>query len=164
MRRSPAAEQLPLRGPPGLGQDRQGAQARLHRAERGRRRGAVPGVPGSLGQEVPGDHQAVVGRLGRVRALPHLRRRDPQGHLLDERHRVRQRPHPQGRPRPRTLPQRGRRDEVRLHGADEPGPDRQGPQALDHALEGPAERLPDRLRRPTRPGRPLTTSTTKISR
>ena len=33
---------------------------------------------------------------------------DPQGHLLDERHRVRERPHPQGRPGPRPLPERDR--------------------------------------------------------
>jgi len=26
---------------------------------------------------------------------------------------------------------------VHLHGTDEPRPDRQGPQAVDHALEGP---------------------------
>jgi transposase-like protein len=47
----------------------------------------------------------------------------------------RQRPHPQGRPRPRTLPRRGRRFEVPLDGPDEPGPGGQGPQAVDHALE-----------------------------
>jgi putative transposase len=67
---------------------------------------------------------------------------------------------PQGRPRPRTLPQRGRGHEVRLHGADESGPDRQGPQAVDHALEGTPERLPDRFRRPTHPGRQLTSTKT----
>ncbi len=44
--------------------------------------GAVLGVPESLGRQVSGDREAVVGRLGRVRALPVLRRRDPQGHLL----------------------------------------------------------------------------------
>jgi hypothetical protein len=44
---------------------------------------------------------------------------------------------------------------VRLYGADEPGPHRPGPQALDDALEGAAERLPDRLRRPTDPDQQL---------
>jgi hypothetical protein len=37
------------------------------------------------------------------------------------------------------------RRQVRLHGADEHGPDREGPLEVDHALEGPLERLPDRL-------------------
>jgi transposase-like protein len=74
-----------LRGPPGLGQGRQSPQARLHRPQRRRGDGAVRGVPGSLGPEVSGDHQAVGERLGRVRALPLLRRRDPEGHLLDKR-------------------------------------------------------------------------------
>lgn len=32
---------------------------------------------------------------------------------------------------------------------------RQGPQEMDHALEGTLERLPDRLRRPTHPGQQL---------
>jgi hypothetical protein len=57
------------------------------------------------GKKYPGDREAVVGRLGRVRALPLLRRRDPQGHLQHERDRECQRPHPQGRPCPRALPQ-----------------------------------------------------------
>jgi transposase-like protein len=80
----------------------------LHRAERGRGDGAVPGVPGGVGQEVSGDREAVVGRLGRVRALPLLRCRDPQGHLLDQRHRERERPHTQGGAGPRALSERGR--------------------------------------------------------
>lgn len=49
------------------------------------------------------------------------------------------------------FPSPKRRIEVRLHGADEHGPDRQGPTPLDDALESTAERLPDRLRRPTHP-------------
>ncbi|MFF3465221.1 hypothetical protein [Streptomyces sp. NPDC002619] len=43
----------------------------------------------------------------------------------------------------------------RLHGADEPGSDRQGPAPLDDALEGTVERLPDRLRRSAHPHQPL---------
>jgi len=64
---------------------------------------------------------------------------------------------PQGRPRTRALPQRGRCVEVRLHGVDEPGPDGQGPQTVDHALEGTPERVPDRLRGPPDPEQQLTT-------
>jgi hypothetical protein len=77
-----------------------------------------------------------------------MRVRDPQGHLLDERDRVGQRPHPQSRSGPRPLPQRDRGAEVRLHGIDESRPDRQGPQKVDCAVEGPLERIPSRLRRP----------------
>ncbi|SCK09673.1 Transposase (or an inactivated derivative) [Streptomyces sp. WMMB 322] len=112
------------------------------------------------GTEVPGDHQIVEALLGRVRALPRLRRGDPQGHLLDQRDRVRQCPHPQGRPRPRALPQRAGRAEVRLHGADVSGPHRQGTPPMDHALESAAERLRDRLRRPALRSPPLNQPTT----
>lgn len=164
LRGAPAAQLVPLRRPAGLGQDRTCAQAGLHRPERGRGHRAVPGVPGRLGPQVSRDREAVVGRVGRVRAVPGLRRGDPQGDLLHQRDRVGERPHPQGRPRPRPLPQRGRRPQMHLHGTDEPGPHRQGPQTLDHALEGTPERLPDRLRRPTHPDHPLTTQPTKISR
>src|SRR3954464_6922182 len=59
--------------------------------------------------------------------------------------------------RPRPLPQRGRRPQVHLHGADEPGPDGEGPQEVDHALEGTPERVPDRLRGPPDPEQQLTT-------
>ena len=55
VRGSPAAGVVPLRGPAGLGQDREGAQARLHRADRGRGHDTVPGIRRDLGQEVPGD-------------------------------------------------------------------------------------------------------------
>lgn len=153
---SPAAELVPIRGPAGLGQGRQGPQAHLHRTQRGRGHGAVPGVPGVLGRQIPGDREAVVGRMGRVRALPLVRRRDTQGHLLDERDRERECPHPQGRPSSRPLPQRGCRPQVRLHGAHEPGPDGEGAQEVDHALEGTPERVPDRLRGPPHPEQQLT--------
>ena len=114
-------------------------------AERGRGAGAVPGVRRGMGAKLSGDRQAVVERLGRVRALPRLRRRDPQGDLLDERDRERECPHPQGRPGPRALPERAGRAQVRLYGDHEPGPDGQRPATLDQAMEGPAERLRDRL-------------------
>lgn len=115
----------------------------------------VPGVPGGMGPQVSGDREAVVGRLGRVRALPLLRRRDPQGHLQHERDRERQREDTQGRSRPRPFPLGDRRPQMRLHGADEPRPDWQGPQEVDHALEGTTERLPDRLRGPAHPSHQL---------
>ncbi|TWJ21172.1 mutator family transposase [Micromonospora endolithica] len=48
---------------------------------------------------------------------------------------------------PWPLPQRGRRPQMRLPRRDEPGPDRAGPPAMDHALETRPERLRDGLRR-----------------
>ena len=73
------------------------------------------GVHRVLGHEVPSDREAVVGRLGRVRPVPRLRCGDPQGDLLNECDRVRQRPDPQGRPGPRPRPDRDRRSQMRLH-------------------------------------------------
>ncbi|MEU4827192.1 hypothetical protein AB0H37_35470 [Actinomadura sp. NPDC023710] len=39
----------------------------------------------------------------------------------------------------------------------------QGPQAMDHALEGASQRFPDLVRRPTHPDRHPNTSTTKMA-
>ena len=71
-----------------LGRDRQGAQAGLHRADRGRREERFAGVRRGLGHQVPGDRPVVGERLGRVRAVPRLRRRDPPDRLHDQRDRV----------------------------------------------------------------------------
>ena len=73
-----------------------------------------PEVLRGLGPAVSGDRAVVGERLGRVRAVPGLRCRDPRGHLLDERDRVGQCPYPSGGQRPRTLPERVGRAEVRL--------------------------------------------------
>ncbi len=95
-----------------------------------------------VGEDVPGDHQAVVGCLGGVRALPPVRCRDPARGVLHERHRVRQRP----------------------HGRDEPGPQEHRPEALDPALESRPQRLRDHLRRTTRGSPPLTHPPTQLHR
>ncbi len=79
LRRSPAPQQLQVRGPPGLGEDRQGPPPGLHGTDRGGRHGAVPGVLRGMGSEVPGDRAVVGTRLGGVRPLPPVRRGDPQG-------------------------------------------------------------------------------------
>ena len=42
--RAPAASQFPVRGPVGLGQDREGPETGVHRVDGGPRRGAIPGV------------------------------------------------------------------------------------------------------------------------
>ena len=105
------------------------------------------------GKPVPGDQPAVAQRLGGVRAVPGLRRRDPQDHLLHQRDRVAQRPLPAGGPGPRPLPQRAGRAEVPLPGHPIPGPHRQGQGTLDDAVEARPERLRHHLRRPHHPGR-----------
>ena len=87
-------------------------------------------------------------RLGRVRAVPGLRSRDPPGDLLDQRDRVRERPDPARGQGPRPLPQRASRTQVCLPRDHEPGPDWRRPQTLDHALETRTQRLRHRLRRP----------------
>jgi transposase-like protein len=121
----------------------------------GRRR-PVPGVRRGLGWQVPGDRAVVGERLGRVRPVPAVRPRDPAGGVHDQRHRVGQRPHPQGRPSPRALPQQAGRTQMRLHGHHEPGSHRHRPQTLDPALEDRPQRLRDHLRRPTRRRPPIT--------
>ena len=77
------------------------------------------------GKPYPGDHQAVGERLDRVRAVPGLRRGDPQDHLLDQCDRVVERPLPAGRAGPRALSQRAGRAEMSLPDHPVPGPDRQ---------------------------------------
>ncbi|GAA0906727.1 hypothetical protein GCM10009574_099250 [Streptomyces asiaticus] len=57
---------FPLCRPPGLGQDRQAPQARLHGTGRGGRSGPVRGVRRGLGQKVSGDRQTLGERLGGV--------------------------------------------------------------------------------------------------
>jgi hypothetical protein len=54
-----AAQQFPLRGPSALGRDRQGPQAGLHRADRGRREGAVRRVHRRVGRPLSGDRAPV---------------------------------------------------------------------------------------------------------
>lgn len=58
--------------------------------------------------------------------------------------------------RARTLPRRGRRAEVRLHGRHEPEPHRRRTQTLDHAMEARTPGLRHRLRRPALHRPPLT--------
>ncbi len=90
----PVAQQLPLRQPQGLAGDRPGPQAHLHGADRGGRPGPAGGLLGGLGGQVPGHRQVVGERLGRVRAVPQLRPRDPHGDIYHERDREHQRPDP----------------------------------------------------------------------
>jgi putative transposase len=80
---APAGQQLPLRQAPALGRHRQSAAPDLHRTHRSLGAGTVLRAHRNLGHPVVGDRAAVGDRVGRVRAVLGLRRRDPQGHLLD---------------------------------------------------------------------------------
>ncbi len=103
---------------------------------------------GGLGGPLPGHHPAVGARLGRVRPLPGLPRRDPHGHRHHQRHREPQRPLPPLGQGPRPLPQRAGRAQAPVFDRRQPGSHRAWPPTLDQPLEGRAERLRHRLRRP----------------
>ena len=60
-----------------LGRDRPRPAPRLHRRRRASAERALRRVRRQVGRPLPGDHQALAERLGRVRALPRLHRRDP---------------------------------------------------------------------------------------
>lgn len=76
----PAAELLPLCRPPGLGQDRENPQARLHRRDRGSR---TRTVRRHLGQELPGDRVCTTNTIESVDAR--IRRAvKARGHFPDE--------------------------------------------------------------------------------
>ena len=91
-----------------------------------RGRGPVRRVRRHLGRPLPGDHRALaVGVVG-VRAVPGLRRRDPQGDLRDQRHRKPQRPLPASDQGSRALPDRAGRAELPLPGHPIPRPGREG--------------------------------------
>ena len=80
--------------------------------------------------------------------VPRLRRRDPQGPLLDERDREPERPLPPSRPGSRALPERAVRDEDLVLGDEESGPEGHRADTMGHALEASPERLRHHLRRP----------------
>jgi putative transposase len=100
-----------------------------------------------VGKEVSRDHPPLDQRLGRVRALPLIRPGNPHDHLHHQRNRVDQRPDPASGQRPRALPHRGGRPEMRLPRDHEPGPHRQGTATLVQPLESRPQRLRDHLRR-----------------
>ncbi|ABM08846.1 hypothetical protein J2S98_004332 [Arthrobacter oryzae] len=85
--RAPDPQQLPLRRPAAPRRDRQGPQARLHRPVRASSQRPVRRVHGRMGPTISGDRTAVGVLLGRIRAVPRIRRRDPPGDLHDERDR-----------------------------------------------------------------------------
>jgi len=114
--------------------------ARLHRFDRAGSAGALRRVRREVGRALPGDHPAVGDRLGRVRAVPDLQPRDPQGHLFDERDRERARTAAAQRPSARTLPDRAGGDEVPSPRRPQPRPYRSRPTTMEHPLEARPQR------------------------
>ena len=84
----PDPQHLPADLPQVLGRDQTRPQTDLHRRQRHRGPGGVRRAGREVGAALPGGDQALGQRLGRVHPVPGLRRRDPPGHLLDERDRV----------------------------------------------------------------------------
>jgi putative transposase len=107
------------------------------------------------GKPYPAIRPAVAQRLDRVRAVLGLRRRDPQSHLLNERHREHQRPLPPSRPGPRPLSKRPGRPEMPLPGHPIPRPHRTRQGTMGVEVEARPERLRHHVRRPDPPGRKL---------
>ncbi len=88
----------------GLGQDRHSTETDLYRLDPRSSRGTFPRIQRGMGEEISRDRQAVGISVGRVRAVPAVRCRDPPDGVHDERDRVREREDPQSRPRPGPLP------------------------------------------------------------
>ena len=119
----------------------------VYRTHRGRGAGTVRRVHRDVGRQVSSHRPALGTGLGGVRSVPGLRRRDPHRRLQHQRDRECERPHPASGAGSRTLPERGRRPQMRLPRRDKPGPDRPRPTPVDHALETRTQRLRHRLRR-----------------
>jgi hypothetical protein len=114
LRAAPDPQHLPPRRPAELGEDGEGSSARLLRTDRGSCEGTPRRVLRALGRHLPRRAEPLGERVGRLRAVPRLRPRDPPRHLLDQRHREPARPDATSDPGPRALPQRASRDEVPL--------------------------------------------------
>ena len=123
-----------------------------YRRQRDRRPRRVRRPGREVGSPLPGRDQVVGQRVGRVHPVPRLRHRDPHGDLLDQRHRVLERPVSAGDQGPRALPERAGRVEVPVLGDPIAGPHRGRAGTMDDALEASVERVRDHLRRPI-PGR-----------
>jgi hypothetical protein len=83
--RPPDPHQLPPGIQARLGRAQARYQAGLHGGERGGSPGRARRAGRTLGPAVPGADQALAERLDRVHPVSGLRRRDPQGDLLDQR-------------------------------------------------------------------------------
>ena len=143
----PAAELVSLRVEAGLVGDRQDLKPVYTAPSEQAALEAFLTFTENVGAALPGDHQAVGERVAGVCAVPAVRHRDSHRGVHDQRHRVDQRPHPQSGQRPRSLPHRAGRAQMRLSGDHESRSERHRAETLVQPLEKRAERLRDHLRR-----------------
>ena len=109
-------------------------------------RAALDELAETWGTALRGGHPAVGERVGGVHPVPGLRHRDPDGHLLDERDRVAERPLPAGGQGQRPFPDRAGGAKVPLPGHPVPRPHRHRPGPMDDAVEAGAQRVRHHLR------------------
>ena len=126
----------------------QGPAPHLHRTLGRGSMGGVRGAGGEMGQALPGHPQDVESSVGGVHPLPGLRRGDPPGAVLHQRHRVPARQVPARGHRARALSDRAGRPQVPVPGHQGPGPQGHRPGTMDHAVEARAQRFRRHLRRP----------------
>ena len=144
----PDPQHLPLRVAEILGPDRPRPAAGLHRRHRGRSRARFEEFAEKWGKPYPAINRLWQNAWTRVRAVPGLRRGDPQDHLQHQCDRVAERPLPAGRAGPRPLPQRAGRAEMSLPDHPITGPDRQGQGTMGHKVETGPERVRHHVPRP----------------
>jgi hypothetical protein len=87
VQRTPAAELVPVRLQTGLVRARQRPQTGLHRGVGAGRAGRLRRVRRHLAAALPGHHQTLGERVGRVRAVPAVRHRNPHRGVHDKQHR-----------------------------------------------------------------------------
>ena len=80
----PHPQRVPLRLLEALGPDRPAICGRSIPPQPSPSHGLDSASSTTMGPTLPGHRQAEAERLGRVRTVPGLRRRDPQDHLLDQ--------------------------------------------------------------------------------
>lgn len=100
------------------------------------------------GKPYPAIPKDVESGVGGVHPLPGLRRGDPPGAVLHQRHRVPARQVPARGHRARALSDRAGRPQVPVPGHQGPGPQGHRPGTMDHAVEARAQRFRRHLRRP----------------
>ncbi|MCB5275386.1 hypothetical protein BJG92_02934 [Arthrobacter sp. SO5] len=144
----PDPQHLPAGLEKGLGRTQTGRQTDLHGAECRGGPDGVGGAHGAVGQEVWRDRAAIGERVGGIHPVPGLRRGNTAGDLLDQRHRIAQRPVPAGGESAGSFPNRAGRAKVPASGHPIPRSDRCRQNLMGRALEARFERLRHHLQRP----------------
>ena len=160
LHRAPDPGHLPVRLQAVLGGHRQGPATDLHRAQRDAAWAAFEEFEEKWGKAYPAIPKLWRNSLGAVHPVPGLRRRDPQGALLDQRDRALNARYRRAVERQGPLPHRTGRAEDAVPGHPIPGPQRARAGTMGHPVEAGPERLRRHLRRPhAGSGEPLTMET-----